>query len=79
MSYCRLIDADVYVYPGSDGFHCCMCSLSPADFVTQSADVMAAHLTGHMAVGDYVPADVIPAIHADAEIDAFGWRSGGTP
>ncbi len=84
MSYARFgwDGSDVYVYLHVGGYLCCCaCSLTD-DWRHTSTDAMIAHLREHIAAGDTVPADVIPALDADREEnDAFiirvGQREGG--
>lgn len=66
MSYCRFSNADVYVYMDVGGYLCCCgCSLSDDGRHYGTSD-MVAHLREHIAKGDDVPDDVIPALEADA-------------
>lgn len=67
MSYCRFIEADVYVYASCDGpLVCCACSLSKT-WEHYSTAAIVAHLKDHIDAGDYVPDHVIPALEADRE------------
>jgi hypothetical protein len=67
VSYCRFIEADVYVYAGPDGYECCGCSFGEGFVSLPKAEDMAAHLRRHIEAGNYVPDDVIPAILADGD------------
>lgn len=72
MSYARFgADSDVYIFVAIDGICCCGCSKSGSQtFPTTAAAI--AHLHEHIAQGDIVPDDVIPALLADAtENDYF--------
>ena len=64
MSYCRFIEADVYVFTSSAGIECCGCSLQEREHAQttfggpDANNDMITHLRVHQARGDYVPDDV---------------------
>jgi len=63
MSYVRMGEdgSDVYVYMTTAGLICC------GGRAMTSTAAMVDHLRGHIADGDCVPPDVIPALEADDE------------
>lgn len=71
MSYCRFLDADVYVFASTTGaFECCGCWLGDHSFRTPSRTAMIAHLGEHRAAGHHVPDYVFAEF--EAEIAAVG-------
>jgi len=72
MSYCRFIEADVYVYMDVSGFlTCAVCSLLPEDgptaFNASSTHEMITHLRDHKKAGNHVPNRVFTELWADDE------------
>ena len=56
MSYCRFLEADVYVYMDVNGsLSCCGCILGD-DWYFDSTQAMVDHLAEHRAAGHHVPA-----------------------
>lgn len=58
MSYCRLSEGDVYLYPTSDGLFCCHdCYMAGGlgNTVLESHQEALDHLTAHRDRGDVVP------------------------
>lgn len=74
MSYCRFVEADVYIYDDiSLGIICCACSMQPVtetgifpgNFVAEyDRQLMLDHIAEHRQQGDYVPE------HVDKELKA---------
>lgn len=78
MSYCRFLEADVYVFMHVSGWlECCMCSLvehqEEISFEAHDTDTMIAHLKKHVAVKHNVPQHVFDNLIADDE-ENFGGR-----
>lgn len=77
MSYCRFLEADVYVFMHVGGWlECCMCSLvrdhqDDISFKASDTDTMIAHLKKHIAAKHHVPHRVFDDLIADDE-ENFG-------
>ena len=69
MSYCRFLEADVYVFMHVSGYlDCCACIMSEEDwgsFSAHSTQEMVDHLRIHQSRGDYVPERVFDDLWAD--------------
>lgn len=70
MSLCRFSrDSDVYVHSvGGNAYTCCGCKLGQNTIF--AAKGMVEHLKLHIANGDQVPEDVIPALEAEDGSDS---------
>jgi hypothetical protein len=62
VSYCRLLEADVYLFltPGrgdepTDVIECCGCALTPGSHRARSYAAILAHVGEHRKAGHYVP------------------------
>lgn len=67
--------SDVYVYMDVGGYLCCcVCTLAPHSFHAHDTQAMVDHLAEHIAVGDHVPADVVPELWAD-DAENFATRA----
>ena len=57
MSYCRFIEAEIYLYPSKEGICCCNCSLGGHwnDKVFKTPQEALEHVKKHREAGDYVP------------------------
>jgi hypothetical protein len=65
MSYCRFIEADVYIFMSVGGWlECCGCSLGRSRF--DSTQEMIDHIAEHRENNDYVPEHVIQDLWEDA-------------
>lgn len=73
MSYCRFIEADVYVFEDTGGFFCCCgCSLSEINwgsFNCTHRSQMIDHLKKHQELGDYVPEHVFDRLKQEIYTD----------
>lgn len=74
MSYCRFIEADVYVFFSASGLlECCGCGLAVepdgewwgSSFVAGDTETMIQHLERHREKGDFVPQEVFVEILND--------------
>jgi phage replication-related protein YjqB (UPF0714/DUF867 family) len=71
MSYCRFLEADVYVFMHVSGWlECCMCPLvrehqDEISFKAFDTDTMIAHLKKHVAAQHHVPLHVFDDLIAD--------------
>ena len=80
MSYCRFLEADVYVFMHVDGFlQCCACSITDDDdhwgsFNAFSTAEMINHLNKHKELGHDVPDRVFENIERDDE-ENFGGKN----
>jgi hypothetical protein len=74
MSYCRFIEADVYVFFNGKHLECCACIIVPEEefsFRASSTGDMVKHLWQHQNKGDYVPEHVFDYLWLDNE-ENFG-------
>jgi hypothetical protein len=59
MSYCRFVEADVYIFGTfKNKFECCACSLSEElfeSFISDTEEEMLEHIKAHRKKGNYVP------------------------
>jgi len=70
MSYCRFIEADVYIYMDVDGYLvCCACPLRDTWFKAWDTPSMLDHIAEHRRAGHYVPASV------DVELIGDDWEN----
>lgn len=68
MSYCRFIEADVYIYMDVGGWlTCCACPLRDTWFKAWDTQSMLDHIAEHRKAGHYVPASVDDELVADDE------------
>lgn len=70
MSYCRFLEADVYVFMHVGGhLECCACFLGEREpwgsFQAKSTQEMVDHLEKHTAAGHFIPGHVVPDLWAD--------------
>ena len=74
MSYCRFVEADVYVFFNGKQLECCACSIVPEEvfsFRGHSTGEMVKHLWQHQNKGDHVPEYVFDGLWLDNE-ENFG-------
>ena len=69
MSYCRFLEADVYVFMHVGGYlQCCGCIISETEwgsFDAYDTDTMIAHLKKHLSLKHHVPLRVFDELIAD--------------
>lgn len=44
MSYCRFLEADVYVFTSTEGIECCFCSLIPRHWIDEPDTLLGGYL-----------------------------------
>lgn len=76
MSYCRFLDADVYVFMSVGGWlECCGCWLADEEegnaYTASTTQQMVEHLRRHEEIGHLVPPHVYDELWADDE-ENFG-------
>lgn len=52
MSYCRFIEADVYVFTSSEGIECCGCSLQKREWIVDKTSLLGGYMRP---VGELIP------------------------
>jgi hypothetical protein len=73
MSYCRFLDADVYVFMNVSGWlECCACTLESGEWKSlsfYSTQEMIDHLKAHVEAGHNVPDHVFKDLWADDKVN----------
>lgn len=76
MSYCRFIEADVYIFESVSGYlECCGCSITEPgsekqiflSFRANTVDEMLEHIAKHRKRGEFVPEDVDERLREEKE------------
>lgn len=77
MSYARFGSqgSDVYVYAGTDAYHCCGCALEGREKFPTTRELVE-HLRDHQTTGHVVPEDTFAHLKAEGEENEDFFRRG---